>query len=145
MPYGGAPTAGSTDELRLLVGDTDTTDEQLSDAEYSYILTNFGSGQLGAAQAARMLAAKYARLRDVSVGDVSESASQMFEHYRALADQLDTKTASLALPTFGGVDVAAVEQANADASQVQPAFKRDQFNNPRANNKNDPFDSGGGL
>lgn len=145
MPYTGAPTAGSTDELRLLVGDTDLTDEQMSDAEYQYVITNFGSGQLGAAQAARMLAAKYARLRDVSVGDVSESASQMFDHYEALAAKLEQKSASLALPTMGGVDVTAVEAASADASQVQPAFKRDQFDNPRGVASNDPFDSGGGL
>lgn len=142
--YSGSPTPGSTDEVRFLIGDTDTTAQQLSDEEIQYLITKFGTGYVAAAKAARALYAKYARKADTTVGQVSKSFSQVADHYHELALQMDNMVATRATPSFGGVNVAEVEAANLDGSQMQPAFKRDQFDNPRAAAKVDPFDNGGG-
>jgi len=145
MPYTGTPTAGSTDEVRLLLGDTDTSDELLSDVEVQYFITTYGAGILAAAKAARALMAKFARFVDSSVGEVSESASQRIEQFRLLAVELETQ-AGISVPIFaGGVEVSETLAADQDSSQSQPAFKRGQFDNPRVgeNSGSDGFDSGG--
>lgn len=144
MSYTGTPTAGSTDEVRLLLGDTDTSDELLSDTEIQYFINTYGPGALAAAKAARTLMAKFARFVDSSVGEVSESASQRVEQFRLLAVELETQ-ANANVPIFaGGVEVADSLTADQDASQSQPSFKRGQFNNPLAGTSSG-FDSGGGL
>ncbi len=145
MPYGGAPAAGNNDEVYFLVGDTDTANQYLTDAEVSYLIATYGPGVLAAAWGARQLSAKFASRASVTVGDVSETAGDLAQHFADLAARLEQKIAAGAQPTFGGVEVAAMTEARVDASQVQPAFERDQFNNPRANAKGSPFDNGGGL
>jgi hypothetical protein len=148
VPYGGNPTPGSTDEVHFLLGDTDTSSQLLTDTECQYLIDNFGEGLLAAAAGARTLQAKFAKRASVSVGDVSEQAGDLANHYADLAAGLEAKIAAQALPTMGGVDVSAVKEANEDDSQIQPAFKRDQFDSPRAvQTTNSPFnDSGtGGL
>lgn len=145
MPYGGAPSPGTNDEVYFLVGDTDTTNQFLTDAEVAYLISTYGPGLLAASYAARTLSAKFASRASVSVGDVSEQAGDLSKHFADLAAMLEAKIAAGASPTFGGVDVAKVEEAKADDSQVQPAFQRDQFNNPRAVDVTPPSDSGGGI
>jgi len=146
MPYGGNPQPGTKDEVHLLVGDTNTSNQFLSDAECQYYIDNYGPGLIAAMYAALGLQAKFASKASVSVGDVSEQAGDLATHFADLAARLEQRMAAGVQPTFGGVDVAAMEQAREDNSQVQPAFDRDQFNNPRANAKTSPpFDEGGGL
>ncbi len=142
MPYTGNPIVGSTDEVRLLIGDTDTDNEQLSDAELQYFITTRGPGLPAAIMACVSLMAKYARKTDVTVGDVSAAAGALADHYAALAAKLESKI--FGLPSMGGVDAAAVQAAKEDDSQVQPAFTRSEFDNPRAASKTDPFDNGSG-
>ncbi len=124
------PTAGSRDEVRFLIQDTVEADPQFYDEEIDYAMSVAGTGVSCALFLARRLVAKYSRLADTTVGEVSESASQLAANYRALVGDLEQAVAGSVLPTFGGVDVQAVLAAKQDTSQVQPAFERGQFDNP---------------
>ncbi len=125
-----APTVDSRDEVRFLIQDTDSTDPQFSDEEIDYAMSAQGTGIVCALFLVRRLLAKYARLVDTRVGDVSESASQRVAQYQAAIADFESSLVAGALPTFGGVDVTAVQTAAADTSAMQPSFVRGQFDNP---------------
>lgn len=110
--YGGDPSANTRDEVRFLIGDTDTTDQQVTDEEIAYLLTIYPA-QTGypnfraAAAAASSLAAKYAKSARKSVGALSIDHGQKHQQYLALATDLEKKAAShtsrqMGVPTLGG-------------------------------------------
>jgi hypothetical protein len=130
--YSGAPVAGTVDEVRFLVQDTDASDPLLTDEEIQYVMDEFGTGVSAAAQLARTLQAKFARFVDTTVGSVSESASQRAAQYQALAERLEQQLGYRATPTFGGISQSVKDSLDADTGAAQVAFKRDQFSNPSA-------------
>lgn len=130
--YSGAPVPGSVDEVRLLIGDTDSTQPQLQNEEIQYFIDKYGAGYPAAAAAARALQGIYSRRADSQVGEVSQSSSQIALAYKALAADLSNKAALYVEISAGGVNVADNERADADDTQIQPAFKRGQFDNPEA-------------
>jgi len=67
--------AGRLNAVRLLVGDTDTTDQQIQDEEITFALSQNGNNvYLTASWVARSIAAKYARLVDTDLdGQLAES------------------------------------------------------------------------
>lgn len=74
--YGGDPANSSTDRVRFLCGDTDTTNQQVSNEEISFLLSEFNSDSyLAAAGACEAMASKSATKADYSrsVGDLSLS------------------------------------------------------------------------
>lgn len=136
--YSGDPSSSSRDHVRFLVGDTDTTAQQLTDAEVTAQLTISGGALSAAAALSRALAAKYSRKIDKSIDGLSLQWSQLTKHYLDLAKQLESQGAYSALSSSGGVDGAVyaggIYQADTAADEVdsslkQPAFKRDQFPN----------------
>jgi hypothetical protein len=138
--YGGAPgtTSAATrrDAVRLLVGDTDTTDQQTSDEEIAFALSQ-GSDDVYIAGAVicRALSGKFARLVDTSVESVSSSYSQRATQYAELAVRLtkDSKrlgSGGLGVPDAGGMSIADMIAVESDPDRVPGAFRIDQFNNP---------------
>lgn len=138
--YGGAPgtTSAATrrDAVRLLVGDTDTTDQQTSDEEIAFALSQ-GSDDVYIAGAVicRALSGKFARLVDTSVESVSSSYSQRATQYAELAVRLtqDSKrlgSGGLGVPDAGGISIADMISVESDPDRVPGAFRIDQFNNP---------------
>lgn len=138
--YGGAPgtTSAATrrDAVRLLVGDTDTTDQQTSDEEIAFALSQ-GSDDVYIAGAVicRALSGKFARLVDTSVESVSSSYSQRATQYAELAVRLtkDSKrlgSGGLGVPDAGGMSIADMISVESDPDRVPGAFRIDQFNNP---------------
>lgn len=128
MPYNGDPANSNTDALRVLVGDTDESDELLTDEEYQYFLSSYGSPIVAAGPVCETLAAKFARYVDSEVDDIRVKSEQMFQHYRRLADVFRHRTAIYAMPYFGGVFTSDKEN-NDDPSIVQGRFWRDMGNN----------------
>ena len=120
--------SGTTrDRVRLLIGDTLSTDQQFSDEELDWLITDNGNGLYRtAASACRTLAARYSRYADKWVGDLKILASQKSRNYLAMAEGFGTQASvqSWAIPTAGGVYVADKENAAADTSLVQPEFVR---------------------
>lgn len=123
--YSGDPSASLRDEVRFLIGDTDTSDQQLSDAEVDYTLTSASDdASLAAVKCAQALAAHYARRADKTVGDLSLSYSQLSKHYLDLVAQLQaTAAVALAAPYAGGISVSDKETDEDDSDRVQPAFR----------------------
>lgn len=109
--------------VRLLVGDTNRQDPQLSDEEIQAFIDATDSNVGAAAMAARALAAKYSRSVDKWVGDLKILASQRHRHYLALQEQLNLQGFSHGVPSAGGIRTSEKEQQAADSSLVSPAFR----------------------
>lgn len=144
--YSGNPITstadGRRDSVRLLIGDTDTTDQQLQDEEIAFCLGQANDDVYGAASiAARTLSAKYSRLVDTSIESVSASYSQRADSYLKLAIRMDKMSkkhgkTGLGVPVAGGISISTMESVEDDTDRVEPSFKRDQFRNP-SNYKDD--------
>lgn len=123
---------GRKNIVRLLVGDTDITDQQVQDEEILFALSAEGDSVYGAgALVARTLASKFARLVDIDLdGQLSESYSQLRTNYTILAEDLSrekvSKTASMGL-SAGGVSVSEMNRVNLLVDRVKPQFKRDSY------------------
>lgn len=120
--------AVSRDEVRFLIGDTCKDDGLVQDEEIDWALTQFSDTRLASALVLRALAAKLTREVDMSVGGVSVSGSQKSTGFLTLASRYDpsgvTAGTALALPSFGGLSIAAKEVFNENSDAVQPFFTR---------------------
>jgi hypothetical protein len=97
--YSGDPNTSAKDEVRFLVGDTDSTDQLVQDEEIGYVLSVHAAvvGSINyqaAAEVADAIAAKFARKRDRSIGALSDQAEQQYQHYVELAARLRTLAAT---------------------------------------------------
>lgn len=91
--YDSAPgtttAAGQRDAVRLLVGDTLSSDPQVTDEEIAFALLEAGDNVYGAGSwIAQAIAGKYARRVSMSADGVSQQFSQRQKHYADLADSL---------------------------------------------------------
>lgn len=134
--------SGRLNSTRLLVGDTNSAEAQMQDAEVNFSLAqNSDNIYLAAAWLARVISMKYAREVDIDLdGMVSVSYSQLSKQYSDLADDLEfqakTSGASLGVAA-GGITKTNISSARANTNRVQPAFRRDQFWNPPGYDNNE--------
>ncbi len=146
--YSGDPATSPKDEVRFLVGDTDSTKPLISDEEINYnIVLVYGASPpasgnyLPAAYAADGIAAKSARSVDKSVGDLRLSYSQQAKAFRDLATVLRRRATLAGVPIyFGGQSLAEKQAFYADPDQTQAAAKVDGMNYASpANTTDDDF------
>lgn len=121
--------------VRLLLGDTDTTDQQLQDEEIYFALSLTSDNIYSAALwACNSLSSKYARLVDTQLDGVLEARySTLSKQYSTLATSLEQVAnkysgGSLGV-SAGGISVTTVDAKNTDPDRVKPAFTIDQFDN----------------
>ena len=124
-------TLGRLNAVRLLIGDTDTNDQQVQDEEIVFGLAQANNNVYSAgAWVCRTLAAKYSRNVDSEIsGALKESASQLQDHYNSLADNLEyqgSKLGGLGIAA-GGIRVSTVDGIRANTNRVKPEFNKDQF------------------
>jgi hypothetical protein len=130
--------SGRLNASRLLIGDTDTNDQQLQDEEINFALTENGNNvYLASAYCCRLLASKYARLVDTQLdGALQAKFSDRSKHYNLLYAQLvdqAKKVGGRALGVFGGgISITDMETVEANPDRLKPAFKVGQFSNPGA-------------
>lgn len=125
------PSNSNLEEVRFLIGDTDSTDQQFQDAEITYLLTSEGSVTAAAVAAVRALIAKYARKVNKSVGDLRLSYSDRTAHYKDLLKTLQARQGlKTAAPIAGGISKARKETVEQDTDRVVPFAERDQFDHP---------------
>lgn len=87
--YTNSPETVPRDAVRLAIGDTDDSDQQLSDEEIAYFLSlNENDVILASADAADALSAQYSRMAVEEVGDSEQDLSKKAQNYRLLADRL---------------------------------------------------------
>lgn len=102
------------DEVRSMVGDTDTTDQLITDEDIDLALQMFlpatlKPAWLAAAHCCDLIAGKFGRKAQKSIGPLSQAAQQQWEHYRQMAADYRLLYASDGLATTGlsGVKAAA--------------------------------------
>jgi hypothetical protein len=134
--YTNDPANVPRDAVRLLVGDTDTNDQKLTDETIAFFLTQAGDDTyLAAALSARSIAASFAVEVDTKFESVSSDYSQLSENYYKLATRLEAQskkygTRGLGLPAAGGLTYSDIRANDLNDDRVQPKFKQDQFANP---------------
>ena len=137
--YDGAPgkdTAdGRRDAVRLLVGDTDTEDQQVTDEEIAFALSEASNNIYRAASViARSLAGKYSRMVDSSFETISNKFSQIRDAYYDLALRMEREAkklgGGLGVPVLTGVSEDEMRSVEDDEDRPDSAFRRRQFRNP---------------
>ena len=127
--------SGRLNIVRLLVGDTDTVDQQVQNEEITFGLSVNGDNiYLSAGWVARAIASKYSRLVTTSLsGALSSDYSDLAKQYQTLADQLEyqAKTNGAAVGILaGGITKSGVEAVRANTNRIEGSFRRDRFKNP---------------
>lgn len=129
--YSGNPKANKKDELRFLIGDTDGDDPILLDGEILFLLGQYNNSPINAAiRACEMIMAKFARMVDETVGQVSISFSQRMKTYETLRSTLQMRLATEdATPYAGGISRSDKLTQDQDADRVRPDFTKHMMEN----------------
>lgn len=138
-------STGRINSVRFLVGDTDISDQQVSNEEITFSLDIAGDNIYGAASiVANALASKYSRLVDVELdGALKESLSQLSKNYFNLSIKLKDegkKSGSSFGVVAGGILITKMNINNLKTNRVKPAFYKDQFKNPRSVTVDEDYD-----
>lgn len=128
--------SGRLNSIRLLVGDTDTLDQQLQDEEINFALgESSGNVYYAAAFCCKLLASKYARMVDTQLDGALEARySTRIKQYNLLGSQLSNlgkQASGKTLGVFaGGISVADRTQHEEKTDRVKPSFTIEQFDYP---------------
>jgi hypothetical protein len=127
---------GRRNSVRLLIGDTNTNDQQVQDEEIAFALTEKSNNIYYAASwLCNAIASKYGRLVDTQLDGALESKySQMSKNYRQLATMLAEQgrtTSGTSIGVFaGGISVAEIDSVRLLADRPKPVIYEGQFDNP---------------
>lgn len=128
--------SGRLNAVRLLVGDTDTTDQQVQDEEITFALSEAQDNVYFAASwIAKTISSKYGRRVDTKLdGQLSAMYSQLHRHYQTLSVNLDQQgkkySGSSLGVKYGGLKISEVNSVRDDTNRVTPSFRRDRFKYP---------------
>ena len=127
--------SGRLNTVRLLVGDTNTDDQQVQNEEVTFSLSENGNNvYYSGAWVARVIASKYSRQVTTQLsGALSADYSDLAKQYQALADNLEYqgKTSGAALGVLaGGITKTSIETVRDNTDRVEGSFRRDRFKNP---------------
>lgn len=119
------------DQVRFLIGDTDSQDPQFQDEELNFALLIRGSVFGAAAEACLSLSSKLSRKADTTTGELRTLYSSQARAYAARAGAYEVKSAEIggSLPFVGGISVTGKENAVADPDRVSPEFNREFTDN----------------
>lgn len=115
-------------QVRLMVGDTDSTDAQLQDEAISAYLPGgplaAGSVYLAAAQCCEAIASAYARQIDLKIGNTTASPEPRMAHYRQRAKDLRAQNLRYGglTPYSGGISISDKETIEGNTDRKEPAF-----------------------
>jgi hypothetical protein len=115
-------------QVRRLIGDVITSDQQIADEEIAFALTQRSSIYGAAADCCRYISAQYSRKTNVVTtspgGSLTQNFSQQANAYAAKAAALDNMSVARggALPYAGGTSVADKESQESDPDRVAPSF-----------------------
>ena len=134
MTWSYSPTTLATsqkDQVRLLVGDTDPTDQLLMDEEINFAISQRLNIYFAAIQVVNNLIAKYSRFVSVSADGASIQYSQRIQNWKLLVGSLTTQANSSAppVPFAGGISVTDKQSTESEADRVTPQFTIGQDDN----------------
>lgn len=136
--YSGNPSSSATDAIRFLIGDTDSTDQLLSNEEIAWLNTQeTGSPTSTSAlyetahYACESISAKLARLADTQIGDLNVKLSQKAQGYLVLAKQLmvHADRYNTPIPYAGGLTISDKEIDEDNSDIFRGWFASGQFQN----------------
>lgn len=131
--YSGDPASSTRDAVRFLIGDTDTSDQLISNEEINYFVTEFANARRAASEAARAVAAKYARLMSRSIGGLSADFSAKYRQYLELADNLLTKEEMKPVALYiSGYSKSAKEAVELDTDRESTFSRKGIMDNKRS-------------
>ena len=119
--FSGDPTNSIVDRVRMLVGDTEESVKLITDTEIEYYLAISAEEFEAAWRTACGIKAYAARYVNKSGGGMTESGSQVFEHYEKLADELLTR-APMAIPRAPQLRRDDRRRMRDDPTLIQPQF-----------------------
>lgn len=125
--------SGRLNSVRLLVGDTDTNDQQIQDEEITFSIAQSSTNIYNAAAfVCRLIAAKYARLVTTQLdGALQAEYSDRVKHYTMLSLQMadfGKRVGGRALGVSGGgISIAEVESVQSNPDRVPSQFVVDRF------------------
>ena len=131
--------SGRLNSVRYLVGDTQTSDEQVQDEEIVFALAQTSDNVYNAAAfVANTIASKYSRLVTTKLdGALSSNYSELAKSYRILATELKTlgqRYNSAGLGFFvGGVLISEVDAVRSNTNRISSSFRMDRFRFPGGN------------
>jgi len=114
------PSSSDRDAIRFLIGDTDVNDQQLSNEELDFCLSEGGSVKGAAREACEALIAKYTRLVNQSTGSINISYGDRLAHYQQLLVTLRGKMR--AVPWAGGSSIADKTAREEDEDRPKSVF-----------------------
>ena len=134
--------SGRLNTVRLLVGDTDTVDQQVQNEEINFSLSENGNNvYYSGAWVARIISSKYSRRVDAELsGGLKASYSSLATHYRTLAENLSYqgKTSGASVGVIaGGISKTKVEAVRSNTDRIEGSFRRDRFKTPPSYNTPD--------
>ena len=127
--------SGRLNTVRLLVGDTNTEDQQVQNEEITFGLSENGNNVYYAgAWIARAISSKYSRQVTTSLdGALKADYSDLSKQYKTLADDLEYqgKTSGAVIGVLaGGITKSGIEAVRANTNRIEGSFRRDRFKNP---------------
>lgn len=132
--YSGDPSSSDKDEVRFLVGDTDTADQLASDEEINYALATwlpvYGTKFWVAAAVAEQIAGKFARETSYSADGVSINLGELQQKFNERAVQL--RAAHHSLLVGGTPDVGGISPYELDPLTKPLDFGTGMHDNPEA-------------
>lgn len=138
--YTNDPQNVPVDRVRLYIGDTDPEDQQFSNEEINFFLSQAsGSATRAAVNACRNLITKYARFVDSKIESIAISNQQRVENYQRCVQELEeldqsVGTDPMGVPYVGGVSISETDANNQNNDRTPSQFRTDMFRNPRTGN-----------
>lgn len=114
MPYDPTLTL-DRDQVRFYTGDTDDDSVLLSDPEIEFLLTQEPDVKLAAADAADVIAAKFARDVNYRFSTLWADAGDAQEHFETIADRLRSGAVD-------SVDISFITSDAVEADEFEPQF-----------------------
>lgn len=128
-------SAGRINAVRLLIGDTDTNDQQVQNEEITFALAESNNNVYSSAGwTARVIASQYSRRVNTQLdGALSADYSDLAEQYYKLAEDLEYRgktTGAVLGVSAGGLTISDINAVRANTNRVEGSFRRDRFRNP---------------
>ena len=129
--YSGDPSSSAKDAVRFLIGDTDTCDQLLQDAEIQYLLNFYQQAPMNTAiRACEAIMTKFSRQANESVGQVKIDFNQKYKAYRDMQRELQRRLATEDMvPYAGGISVSDIKTKEADSDVPKPDFRKHMMEN----------------
>lgn len=127
--YNPADLTTELNKLRLLLGDTDSTEPLLYDEEIAEVQDNEDNFYSRAAECCLRICGKTARDTKVKLEGYSEGLDVIYERYLKMSERF-SRLASSSYPWAGSIRDAYKKSNEEDDAVVKPNFKKGQFNHP---------------